>query len=70
MNLPTQYCAIEPFDFRSPLFRDTALMLVQTTGCSLVLCRQELFIAEGDTELAYGALMARRASADVEQLAH
>ena len=62
MNLPKQYCAIAPFDFRSPLFRDAALMLVQTTGCSLLLCRQELFIAEGDVAQAYATLSAARSA--------
>jgi len=47
------------WDFRSPRFRDQALALSRMTGCALALCRQELFIAEGDAVEAYLALEAR-----------
>ena len=36
------------FDFRSPRFAVDALALAHLTGRPLELCRQELFIAEGD----------------------
>ena len=45
-------------------------MLVQITSCSLVLCRQELFIAEGDREQAFAALMAHKAVAAVDTALH
>lgn len=49
----------EPFDFRSRRFCDDAQALQEETGCSLVLCRQELFIAEGDYLEARAMLLAR-----------
>ena len=48
-----------PFDFRSPQFALTALALQRLTGCSLVRCRQELFIAEGDAVEAWQVLVGR-----------
>jgi hypothetical protein len=49
-----QFASQEPlFDFRSVRFCTDALTLARTTGCSLDLCRQELFIAEGDMVLAF-----------------
>ena len=63
---PTQYCRMESMDFRSQAFSDAALLLVQTTGCSLMVCRQELFIAETDMEQAYEVLVARRAAEAAE----
>lgn len=47
------------WDFRSTRFRDQALALARMTGCPLVLCRQELFIAEGDAVEAYMVLEER-----------
>lgn len=61
---------MDSMDFRSQAFRDAALMLVQTTGCSLMLCRQELFIAEADMEQAYEALVARKACEAAELRSH
>ena len=63
LKLPTQHCAAPPWDFRSEEFRAAALILVQTTGCSLMLCRQELFIAEGDMEQAHAVLVGATAVA-------
>lgn len=60
LKLPTQYCATPPLDFRSQAFHDAAVILAQTTGCSLMLCRQELFIAEGDIVQAGAGLLARK----------
>ena len=57
-------------DFRSPVFRDAAHYLVQSTGCALLLCRQELFIAEGDAEHAYMALIASRSATDHGPVLH
>ncbi len=37
-----------PLDFRSQRFAVDALALVRLTGKPLDVCRQELFIAEGD----------------------
>ena len=70
MKLQTQYGATPPLDFRSQAFRNAALMLVQTTRCSLVLCRQELFIAEGDMAQARAALLARAAIAVADPILH
>lgn len=36
------------FDFRLKRFAVDAQALTRLTGCPLELCRQELFIAEGD----------------------
>ncbi len=46
-----------PFDFRSQEFCDAAERLMRVSGCSLVLCRQELFIAWGDVAQAHTALL-------------
>lgn len=70
LKLPTQYCRMESMDFRSQAFSDAALMLVQTTGCSLMLCRQELFIAETDMEQAYEVLVARKATDAARNRSH
>lgn len=51
-------------DFRSPAFCASAYALVQSTGCALGLCRQELFIADGDAEHAYAALITQKSGAD------
>ena len=48
------------WDFRSDRFRDQALALARMTGCPLVECRQELFIAEGDAVEAFMVLEERR----------
>ena len=45
------------FDFRSARFAREALALQRLTGRSLNLCRQELFIAEGDALEAYQCLV-------------
>jgi hypothetical protein len=60
----------EPPDFRSPAFRDAAHDLVQSTGCTLVLCRQELFMAEGNAEDAYEALMTYKSCGSYIPLLH
>ena len=52
------YSAVPLFDFRSQRFRDDARRLVMTTGHCLDMCRQALFIAEGDIEEARLALLA------------
>ena len=46
------------FDFRSLRFQDDACALARATGCDMELCRQELFIAQGDARLALDALLA------------
>ena len=43
-------------DFRSRRFAVDALALARLTGCTLELCRQELFIAEGDAAEACAVL--------------
>ncbi len=70
MKFPTQYRAAEPMDFRSAAFCASALALVQSTGCALLLCRQELFIAEGDAEHAYMALITHKSGTDHSPLLH
>jgi len=45
------------FDFRSHRFDVDARTLARVTGCSLVACRQELFVAEGDMGLAHELLL-------------
>lgn len=45
------------FDFRSARFAREALALQRLTGRSLLLCRQELFIAEGDALEAWQCLV-------------
>lgn len=44
-------------DFRSQRFRAYANALARMTGCPLVACREELFIAEGDAAEAYMVLL-------------
>ena len=46
-----------PLDFRSKQFSDAARALEQMTGCSNTLCRQQLFISEGDVVEAYTVLL-------------
>ena len=70
MKFPTRYRLAEPLDFRSQAFNDTALLLMQSTGCTLLLCRQELFIAEGDAENCYLALLAHKSAAVCRQVVH
>ena len=45
-------------DFRSERFAVDALALARLTGRPLDVCRQELFIAEGDTAEACMVLLA------------
>ena len=47
-----------PLDFRSRRFAVDAQALARLTGCPLDLCRQELFIAEGDAVEACEVLSA------------
>lgn len=54
----SHYCATMAFDFRSQRFCEEANALVQMTGRSLVMCRQELFLAEGDVLQAQAVLCA------------
>jgi len=70
LKFPTRYRLAEPLDFRSRAFNDTALALMQSTGCTLLLCRQELFIAEGDAENSYLALLAQKSAAACRQILH
>jgi hypothetical protein len=70
LKLPPQHRVAEPPDFRSAAFRDAAHELVQSTGCALVLCRQELFMAEGNAEDAYLALMTYKFSGAYVPLLH
>ena len=70
LTLPIQFHATETLDFRSPAFCAVARYLVQSTGCTLLLCRQELFMAEGDAEQAHAALMACKLSTDHTPLLH
>lgn len=70
LKLPPQHRVAEPPDFRSAAFRDAAHDLVQSTGCALVLCRQELFMAEGNAEDAYVALMTYKSSGAYVPLLH
>ena len=51
------YGAVPLFDFRSQRFRDDARRLVMTTGHCLDMCRQALFITEGDVEEARLSLL-------------
>lgn len=57
-------------DFRSARFRDQAGALARMTGCPLVLCRQELFIAEGDAVEAFLVLEQRRGDAPMDDGLH
>lgn len=59
MNHATDDAAGGGWDFRSQRFRDQAQALARMTGLPLVLCRQELFIAEGDAVEAYMVLEER-----------
>ena len=56
-------------DFRSRRFAVDARALVRLTGCTLDLCRQELFIAEGDAaeacEVLRGGARYARAARDM-----
>jgi hypothetical protein len=70
LKLSTHSRSAEAQDFRSAAFRDAAHTLVQRTGCALMLCRQELFVAEGDAEHAYVALMSYKSSGDTVPLLH
>ena len=70
VKFPTQYCTAEPLDFRSSAFRDAAHALVQSTGCTLLLCRQALFMAEGAAEDAHVVLLAYRSSTGHIALLH
>jgi len=45
------------FDFRSHRFGAAAHTLARVTGRNLVLCRQELFVAQGDMAMAYDVLV-------------
>lgn len=58
------------WDFRSDRFRDQALALARMTGCPLALCRQELFIAEGDAAEAYMVLEERHRGAAADLAPH
>ncbi len=60
----------DSFDFRSQRFGSDALTLARATGCSLVRCRQELFIAEGDMALAFTLLLAGYAREDERPTLH
>jgi hypothetical protein len=66
----TDDAAVAEWDFRSPRFRDQALALARMTGLPLVLCRQELFIAEGDSVEAYRVLEERHRSPPAGQASH
>lgn len=58
------------FDFRSAQFCADAQTLARTTGCPLALCRQELFIAEGDMVQAFEWLRSGYTLAAVEPVLH
>jgi len=47
----------QTFDFRSKQFGDDAGALMCASGCAHDLCRQELFIAEGNYEEALAVLI-------------
>ena len=57
-------------DFRLARFRDQAGALARMTGCPLVVCRQELFIAEGDAVEAFMMLEQRHAALSVDEGRH
>jgi hypothetical protein len=57
-------------DFRSVRFRDQACALARMTGCPLALCRQELFIAEGDAVEAFLVLEQRRGTEATDEGRH
>ena len=58
------------WDFRSSRFEDQALALMRMTGCAIVLCRQELFIAEGDAVEAYMVLEERHGNRECAERTH
>lgn len=70
MNHATDDTAGAGWDFRSPRFRDQAQALARMTGLPLALCRQELFIAEGDAVEAYMVLEERHRSPAAGQPSH
>jgi len=70
LEQPTDEAAAAGWDFRSPRFRDQALALARMTGLPLVLCRQELFIAEGDAVEAHMVLEERHCSPPAGQASH
>lgn len=70
MNHATDDAAGVGWDFRSPRFRDQAQALARMTGLPLVLCRQELFIAEGDAVEAYMVLEERHRMPPAGQSPH
>ncbi len=69
-HLQEQVTDSATWDFRSPQFRDQALALMRMTGCPLVVCRQELFIAEGDAVEAYMVLEERYGKREATEGAH
>ena len=70
MNHVTDDAAEAGWDFRSQRFRDQAQALARMTGLPLDLCRQELFIAEGDAVEAYMVLEERHRTPPTEQASH
>jgi hypothetical protein len=56
LNAPSHAAAPPPFDFRSARFERDASWLARISGCALWRCRQELFIADGQTSDALLAL--------------
>ncbi|MEO6625741.1 MAG: hypothetical protein ABIN37_13065 [Burkholderiaceae bacterium] len=58
MTISPDWREATPLDFRSQRFAVDALALVRLSGQPLELCRQELFIAEGDAAEAYLVLLA------------
>ena len=70
MNLLQDPGDQEGMNFRSLRFRDQACALSRMTGCPLALCRQELFIAEGDAVEAFLVLEQRRGAAPTDDGRH
>lgn len=60
----------EPFDFQSSRFGADALALARGTGRPMELCREQLFIAEGDLALAYALLVDGYAALQTDQPLH
>ena len=58
------------FDFRSRQFGVDALTLARVTGHSLVACRRELFMAEGDMALAFELLIAGYGAQPAQAASH
>lgn len=58
------------FDFRAPRFDVDARTLARVTGCSLVACRQQLFMAEGDMGLAHMLLVSGYDAQEPEPTLH